>query len=122
MDSDPATEKNDFFELIKERKEYSDRNFSHHDPGWTSDRGRIYLRNGKPDEVLKEKTGFYTKYATKDYEIWKYRSGMSYTYIFIDLLTSGNYKLIYSENDDRETSVPDWKNYLDKDFDETLLE
>jgi GWxTD domain-containing protein len=121
-DSNPQTEKNEFFDEIKQRVEYTDQNFSHHEPGWTTDRGRIYIRNGKPDEVLKERTGFYTKYATKDYEIWKYRRGEIQTYIFIDLMTSGNYKMIYSDNDDREITLPDWQNYLDSDFDETVLE
>jgi GWxTD domain-containing protein len=121
-DPDPQTEKNEFFEQVKNRVEYADQNYSHHEPGWSTDRGRIFIRHGKPDEILKEKTGFYTKYATKDYEIWKYRSGEILTYIFIDLLTSGNYKMIYSDNDEREITLPDWQGYLDNDFDETLLE
>ncbi len=121
-DPNPQNETNEFFEQVKIRKEYADLNFSHHQPGWTSDRGRIYIRHGKPDDILKEKTGFYTKYAIKDYEIWKYRSNEILTYIFIDLLTSGNHKMIYSENDDRENTLPDWKQYLDDEFDETLLQ
>jgi len=121
-DPDPQTEENEFLTLVKKRLEYSNLNFSHFEAGWSTDRGRIYLRKGEPDEILKLKTGFYTKYAIKDYEIWKYRKGEMYTYVFIDLLTSGNYKLIYSENDDREITLPDWANYLDKDFDESLLE
>jgi len=120
-DPDPQTENNEFLELIKDRVAYSNKNFSHHEAGWTSDMGRIFIKNGQPDEVLKERTGFYTKYATKDYEIWKYRSGEIYNYIFIDILTSGNFKLIYSENDDTELTLPDWQNYLDEDFDESLL-
>jgi len=121
-DPNPLTEENEFLSLIKERIEYTKMHFSHYDEGWTTDRGRIYIRNGPPDEVLKLKTGFYTKYATKDYEIWKYRGNNFFTYIFIDLVTSGNYKMIYSDNDDREITMPDWNNYLDSDFDESLLE
>ena len=45
------------------------------------------------------------------------------TYIFIDLQTSGNYKLIYSGNDDNEITLSNWKEYLGgEDFDESLLE
>lgn len=122
QDPTPTTEKNEFLDEVKQRIDYCNSFFSHYEEGWKTDRGRIYIRHGKPDEIVKQKTGFYTKYATKDYEIWKYRMGRSFTYIFIDLLTSGNYKLIYSENDDQEVTLPDWSSYLDSDFDESLLE
>jgi hypothetical protein len=59
----------------------------------------------------------------KNYEIWKYRMQRNANYIFFDVLTSGDYKLIYSSDDnDGENSLTDWKSYLGYDFDERLLD
>jgi len=61
--------------------------------------------------------------VTKNYEIWKYRMSKIANYIFIDLITSGDYKLIYSsDDDDGETTYFNWKEYLGNDFDERLLD
>ena len=121
-DPDPSTSENEFLQEIRNRITYTNSKFSHFDDGWSTDRGRIHIKYGPPDEILKLRTGLYTKYITKDYEIWKYRSKYYLTYIFIDLLTTGSYRLIYSEDDDTEVTLPDWDLYLDRDFDETLLE
>ena len=83
--------------------------------------GRIYIKHGPPDDIQRLETGLYTKYAQKDYEIWKYRTKTNLTYIFIDLMTNGNYKLIYVENDEDESTSSNWQDYLGKDFDEGLL-
>jgi GWxTD domain-containing protein len=121
-DINPDDDKNDFFEMIKERVEYCNKNFSHFDKGWSTDRGRIYLRNGPPDEIQELDTGLYTKYSQKEYLIWKYRTQANLTYIFIDLQTSGNFRLIYADNDSAESSAPNWQDYLGEDFDTNLLE
>lgn len=120
-DPDPSTEENEFFEIIKTRVEYCNSNYSHFKDGWETDRGRIYIKHGAPDDILKLETGLYTKYSQKDYVIWKYRTKTNLTYIFIDLMTNGNYKLIYVENDEDESTSSNWQDYLGKDFDEGLL-
>ncbi|MCK4312686.1 MAG: GWxTD domain-containing protein [Candidatus Cloacimonetes bacterium] len=120
-DPDPSTEENEFFEIVKTRVEYCNKNYSHFKDGWETDRGRIYIKHGAPDDILKLETGFYTKYSRKDYVIWKYRTTTDLTYIFIDLQANGNYKLIYVENDEDESTSPNWQDYLGKDFDEGLL-
>lgn len=121
-DPDPTTEENEFYELIKERIKYCNEHFSHFYDGWKTDRGRIYIRNGKSDETLKCETGLYTKYAQKDYYIWKYRTKVNRTYIFLDMQSTGNYKIIYADNDESENTISNWKDHLGKDFDEGLLE
>jgi GWxTD domain-containing protein len=121
-DSDPLSEKNEFFEEVKERIEYSNKNFSHFDKGWSTDRGRIYLKNGRPDEVIEKDTGLYTKYSQKEYIIWKFRTRANKTYIFIDLQTSGNFRMIYADGDSNESSAANWQDYLGEDFDLNLLE
>jgi len=120
-DPNPVTLKNEFVELIKSRIEYCNKFFSHFKDGWTTDRGRIYIKHGQPYEVIKEKSGLYARYGTKDYEIWKYRVDRYMTFIFFDIQTHGDYRLIYSDNDDRESSLPDWRDFLGEDFDEGIL-
>ena len=121
-DPDPSTERNEYFDLIKKRVQYCNQEYSHFNKGWSSDRGRVYLRHGKPDEIIKEETGLNTKYAQKDLQIWKYRTRENMTYIFIDLQTSGNHKMIYAEGDDLESSQAGWESYLGQDFDMGILE
>ncbi len=121
-DPDPTTEENEFYELIKERMKYCNEHFSYFSDGWETDRGRIYIRNGKSDEILKCETGLYTKYAQKEYHIWKYRTKVNRTYIFLDMQSAGNYKIIYADNDESENTISNWKDHLGKDFDEGLLE
>ena len=135
-DPNPVTKENEFLEMVRERIQYCDQHFSHFKEGWKTDIGRIYIKKGPPDEIRKLKTSIdtslnpadigsvtYTKYTIKDYQIWRYRMKQDLTYIFIDLQNSGNYKLIYSDNDENEMTLSNWKDYLGgDDFDESLLE
>lgn len=120
-DPEVATEKNEFLELIKKRINYCNKNFSSYQKGWKTDRGRIYIKHGQPDDIYDDTTGLYTKFAQKEYQIWKYRSNNFFTYVFIDTQTSGNHQLIYADNDDDEVTQPNWLDYLGKDFDQGLL-
>ncbi|MBN2461066.1 MAG: GWxTD domain-containing protein [Candidatus Cloacimonetes bacterium] len=121
FDPDPFTTENEFFLEIKKRIEYCNNFFSHFADGWTTDRGRIYIRQGAPDETRDLTTGLNTRLGTKDLTIWKYRGKKNLTYLFLDVQTSGNFKLIYAENDDLESSLSDWESYLGEDFDYDLL-
>jgi GWxTD domain-containing protein len=78
-------------------------------PGWKSDRGRIFLRNGTPEEVLQRREG-----RSYPYEVWRYRQGKDRYYIFLDRSGGiGLYQLIHS-NDVKEPGIPDWKESLHK--------
>ena len=118
----PATESNEFLFEIIARIEYCNNHYSHFNKGWKTDIGRIYIKHGKPFEVLKLNTGSSSKYAQKEYQIWKYRITSFQTYLFIDLHQRGDYRLIYSDGDEAEGSWADWLNYLGSDFDEGLLQ
>lgn len=48
------TEENEFYDLIRDRVNYCNDNFKHHVKGWKTDRGRIYIKNGAPDEIVKK--------------------------------------------------------------------
>ena len=121
-DSDTSTQKNEFYELIRERIRYCNDHFSHFSDGWNTDRGRIFIKYGKPDDITSGNTDINTKYAQKKYEIWKYRIHDNYTFLFLDFQTNQNYKLIYSENDPKESSSPHLDAYLGEEFDMGLLD
>lgn len=121
-DSDTSNKENDFFGLIRDRIQYCNEHFSHFKSGWNTDRGRIYIKHGKPDDILYGDTGLDTKYAQKKYEIWKYRVHDNFTYLFLDFQTTNNYKLIYSDNDPHESNTTQLEVYLGEDFDTGLLD
>ena len=121
-DTDTSTKKNEFYQLTKERILYCNEHFSHFEDGWHTDRGRIFIKYGKPDDIVYGNTDIKTKYAQKKYEIWKYRVHNNYTFLFLDFQTNKNYKLIYSDNDPYESSSPQLESYLGKDFDMGLLD
>jgi GWxTD domain-containing protein len=64
-------------------------------PGWNTDRGRVFLRNGRWDEILMRPA------ATLPYVVWKFTRGRPRWYIFTDRTGLGNYGLLAS-NDPRE--------------------
>ncbi|MDY6915225.1 MAG: GWxTD domain-containing protein [Candidatus Cloacimonadota bacterium] len=120
-DPNPVTEKNEFLDEITRRVEYANTHFSHYQDGWTTARGRIYIKHGAPYEIINERTGINTKYTQKEYQIWKYHLQNNLTYIFLDLGGYGDYRLIYSGNDDNEVTLPNWRSYLGDSFKEEFL-
>ena len=88
--------------------------------------GRIYIRNGSPSDIEGDVESLTssdeTRYVRKDYQIWKYSGLNKGVYLFVDNQFSGNFKLVYVSNDERESTFPDWRKYLGNDFDETRLE
>jgi GWxTD domain-containing protein len=76
-------------------------------PGWRTDRGRIYIRNGTPAEVLdRGQAG-----SARPYVVWKYTVPKPHRYVFFDATSLGNYQLIWTD-DRREPSRPDWQELL----------
>lgn len=87
--------------------------------GWTTDRGRIILIHGKPDEF--ERHAMDT--AKKPYEIWSYHKiEGGVIFIFADLQGFGEYELLHSTYS-QELHNPDWERLVrraesyDFDFD-----
>ncbi|MBN1949349.1 MAG: GWxTD domain-containing protein [Candidatus Cloacimonetes bacterium] len=120
-DPNPVTADNEFVNLLKKRIDYCNTYFTHFRAGWSTDRGRIYLKHGEPYEIVKGRTDILAKHGQKDYQIWKYRVNSNMTFIFIDLQTHGDYRLIFSDNDELESSYPDWLEYMGEDFDPAQL-
>ncbi len=106
---------------IRERVDYANLYFSHFEQGWTSDLGRIHIRQGKPDEIEKGTSSDEARFVRKDYQIWKYQGRIRAVYLFLDMQMNGNYRLIYVDGDPRESSNPDFLYYLGEDFDTSIL-
>ena len=76
-------------------------------PGWRTDRGRIFIKNGPPQEVMQRPQAA----NSLPYEAWKYTSGRLLKYVFMDMTQFGNFALIWTD-DRREPSRPNWASLL----------
>jgi len=89
-DNSPGSFNNDIRELFYERVLKADEMFTIHKklPGWKSDRGRIFIKKGPPDDTAEE-TFPIGRYP---YIIWYYYRDNT-VYRFYDKTGFGNYKL-----------------------------
>lgn len=79
-------------------------------PGWKTDRGRVYAKYGGPDEILdKPREG-----RAPPYLVWRYTRTRNTWFIFADRSGLGNYKLM-STNDRTEPEYPGWGDLLGPD-------
>ena len=62
-DPDPDTDENEFKEEYYERIAYANEHFTSGVPGWKTDRGRIWIMYGKPDETETHPMGGYVRPA-----------------------------------------------------------
>jgi GWxTD domain-containing protein len=76
-------------------------------PGWRTDRGRIYVKYGAPDEVLRRPQSG----STKPYEVWKFTHGRLRKFVFYDETGVGNYVLLWTD-ERREPSRSNWEDIL----------
>ncbi len=88
-DPTPGTPKNELEEEYYRRVGYSNAHFGGMEGGWRSDRGRVYIIYGRPDEV--ERHPFETE--TTSYQIWYYLD-KKLTFIFVDRHGFGDYELV----------------------------
>ena len=104
-DPDPDTDENEYREAYYERMAYVNEHFASGTPGYKTDRGRIYLKYGKPDEVESHPAGGPYERAsyegggsttTYPFERWFYRNipGRAGAEIeFVDPTGTGEYRL-----------------------------
>lgn len=89
VDPDSSTEANELMAEYYRRAEFADRRFSwSRFAGWRSDRGRIYMINGDPDQVERGGGGM----DEPAWERWSYESN-GREYLFIDRQGFGDYQL-----------------------------
>lgn len=73
-------------------------------PAWQTDRGRIAIMRGMPDDRIQRPM---PPNDTRPYEIWFYNIGSGYVYLFADESGFGHYRLLYS-TDPSVVTLPDW--------------
>jgi GWxTD domain-containing protein len=109
-DPDPATDRNELRERFYQQIDFANRSFgegtNRSQPGWKTDRGRVYAKNGAPDDVLRRPAG-----NTVPYEVWHYTRGKSRYYIFADRSGFGAYNLM-ATNDLTEQTFLGWRDIL----------
>ncbi len=110
-DPTPGTAVNELRELFYARIAEANRRYREGGaaaiPGWRTDRGRIFIRYGEPDETLSRPQAG----PTNPYEVWKYTRGRPRKFLFLDETRFGHYVLIYTD-ERREPSRPDWEDIL----------
>src|SRR6266550_2697525 len=105
-DPDPDTDENEFREEYYERIAYANEHYASGIPGWKTDRGRIYITWGKPDETESHPSGgSYNRESyegggstsTYPFEKWFYRYlegvGDGIEIEFVDPTGSGEYRI-----------------------------
>ena len=105
-DPDPDTDENEFREEYYERIAYANEHYASGIPGWKTDRGRIYITWGKPDEIESHPSGgSYNRESyegggstsTYPFERWFYRYlpgvGSGVEIEFVDPTGSGEYRI-----------------------------
>ena len=105
-DPDPDTDENEYREEYYERIAYANEHFSSGIPGWKTDRGRIWIMYGKPDETETHPAGgSYEREpqegggstTTYPFERWFYRYlpgvGSGVEIEFVDPTGSGEYRI-----------------------------
>ena len=119
-DPDPDTDENEFKEEYYERIAYANENFASGIPGWKTDRGRIWIMYGKPDERETHPSGgSYDRpsyegggsTSTYPFETWFYRYlpgvGSGVEIEFVDPTGSGEYRIARNPNEkDAMLNVP----------------
>jgi GWxTD domain-containing protein len=73
-------------------------------PGWRTDRGKILILRGEPDEIMRRPSNA----RSNPWEAWKYTRPRPLKYVFYDETRLGNYQMIYTD-DRRERSMPNWE-------------
>ncbi len=119
-DPNPDTEENEYREQYYERIAYANEHYASGIPGWKTDRGRIYITFGKPDEVESHPSGGnYDRPSyegggsttTYPFETWFYRHldnvGEGIEIEFVDPTGTGEYRIARSPNEkDALATIP----------------
>jgi GWxTD domain-containing protein len=111
-DPDPDTPENEYKDQYYERIQYANEHYTSGIPGWRTDRGRIYVTFGKPDEIESHPSGGnYNRpsyegggsTSTYPFETWWYRYiegiGSDVEIEFVDPSGSGEYRIARSPDE-----------------------
>ncbi len=111
-DPTPDTPENEFKEEHYRRIAYANEHFAAGRPGWMTDRGRIYIVYGPPDEITSHPSGGYYERpmeegggetSTYPFEDWRYRYiegiGQEVEMEFVDPCMCGDYHISIDPNE-----------------------
>ncbi|KPJ71882.1 hypothetical protein AMJ52_08260 [candidate division TA06 bacterium DG_78] len=99
-------ESQNYFE-IAERFEYADTNYQEGGTeGRKTDRGRVYIKYGAPDEIERSTIEYY---ESRPYEHWQYYTGNQF--LFLDIRGTNEYTLVWT-NASGEQSQPTLYKYV----------
>jgi GWxTD domain-containing protein len=111
-DPTPGTVENEFRDEYYRRVMYANERFSAGVPGWKTDRGRIYIVYGPPDEIESHPSGGTYDYPqsqgggsspTFPFELWRYRYiadiGSDITIEFVDPCMCGDFHMTMDPNE-----------------------
>jgi GWxTD domain-containing protein len=87
------------------------------EPGWRTDRGKIYLIRGEPQNKSARPL---PPGGASPYEIWVYNVAPGYYYVFVDESRIGSYRLILT-SDPAQPSLPDWERRLSNEVFEDMF-
>jgi GWxTD domain-containing protein len=88
--ADKTRERDRPMKVFYARIEYANNHFGYgFTPGWKSDRGRLFVQLGAPDNL--ERHAYEAN--EKPYEIWEYYRPMHVRYVFVDPYMLGDYRL-----------------------------
>ena len=79
-------------------------------PGWRTDRGRIFILHGEPDEIMRRPVNG----QSNPWEAWKYTQNRALKYVFYDQTRLGNFQLVYTD-DRKEKGMPGWERLVGQD-------
>jgi len=111
-DPTPDTPENEYKEEHYRRIAYANEHFASGVPGWRTDRGRIYIAYGPPDQIESHPSGGYYQRpieegggdtSTYPFEDWRYRYiegiGQEVNLEFVDPCMCGEYRLTIDPNE-----------------------
>ncbi|MBI3193872.1 MAG: GWxTD domain-containing protein [Ignavibacteriae bacterium] len=87
-DPTKETEVNELMLEYYQRVEFANKNFSHYQEGWKTDRGNVYIVFGEPNNIERHPFDI----DSKPYEIWTYFE-MNREFVFVDETGFGDYRL-----------------------------
>lgn len=87
-DPTPGTPDNEFKNSFFQRVRYANENYGVLEPGWRSDRGRIYIKYGQPEQVESRPS----RVDGLAVEVWTYID-LGLRFVFVDYDGFGRYEL-----------------------------
>jgi GWxTD domain-containing protein len=114
-DPDPSTPQNEFYQEHARRFAVANEKFSralqHRNDGWNTDRGRVFILYGPPDDIIYSSSSI----GSLPWERWEYRQlEGGVFFIFVDENNLGVYRLVHS-NKQGEKQDPDWEERIQRE-------